>query len=105
MLIFMMTEGMLADLGCESVTAAATVEKALGLIDEQVFDACILDMNLSGNDTHAVADALAARGVPFVFATGYSSRELRGQDRDRPLLRKPFLDKQLAAIMARLLPR
>jgi len=101
----MMTEGMLADLGCESVIAAATVEKALALIDAQTFDAAILDMNLGGNESHAVADALAARGVPFVFATGYSTHELRAQDHDRPLLRKPFLDQQLAAIMKRLLPR
>jgi hypothetical protein len=62
-------------------------------------------MNLGGNDTHAVADALAARGVPFVFATGYTSRHMRAEDHDRPVLRKPFPDKQLAAVMTRLLPR
>ena len=85
------------------MTAAATVEKALRLIEAQVFDAAILDLNLGGKDTHPVADALAARGVPFVFATGYSSRQMRPEDHDRPVLRKPFLDKQLAAILARLL--
>ena len=72
MLILLMTEGMLADLGCESVTAAATVDQALALIDAQIFDAAILDMDLSGNKSHAVADALATHGVPFIFATGYS---------------------------------
>ena len=49
MLILMMIEDMLADLGCESVTAAATVDQALALIDAQVFDAAMLDMNLNGN--------------------------------------------------------
>ena len=72
MMILMMIEDMLADLGCESVTAAATVDQALALIDAQTFDAAMLDMNLNGNKSYAVADALAARGVPFVFSTGYS---------------------------------
>ena len=49
MLVLMMIEDMLADLGCESVTAAATVDQALALIDAQVFDAAMLDMNLNGS--------------------------------------------------------
>ena len=72
MMILMIIEDMLADLGCESVTAAATVDQALALIDAQVFDAAMLDMNLNGNKSHAVADALVARGVPFIFSTGYT---------------------------------
>ena len=76
MMILMIIEDMLADLGCESVTAAATVDQALALIDAQVFDAAMLDMNLNGNNSHPVADALAARGVPFVFLTGYDARAI-----------------------------
>jgi CheY-like chemotaxis protein len=91
MLILMIIEDMLSDLGCESVTTAATVDQALALIDTQVFDAAMLDMNLDGNRSHAIADALAARGVPFVFATGYSGRGMSDGHRDRPVLRKPFL--------------
>ncbi len=53
MLVLLMTEGMLADLGCESVTAAATVDQALALIDGQTFDAAIRDKNLRGNKSHA----------------------------------------------------
>ena len=48
-MISMMIERMLADLGCESVTAAATVNKALSLIDGQVFDCAMLDMNMNSN--------------------------------------------------------
>ena len=72
------------------MTAAATVDQALALIDAQVFDAAMLDMNLNGNKSHAVADALAARGVPFVFSTGYSGQDMRDGYRDRPVLKKPF---------------
>src|ERR1043165_4991383 len=98
MLILMMIEGMLADLGCESVVAAPTVDKALALIGAETVDAVIRDMNLGGNDTNAVSDRLAGRGVPFVFATGYSGRDLRTEDRGRPVLRKPFLTQQLATV-------
>ena len=70
MLILMTIEDVLADLGCECVTATGASDKAIALIDEQVFDAALLDMNLNGGSSRTVADALAAQGVPFVFATG-----------------------------------
>jgi CheY-like chemotaxis protein len=105
MLVLLMIEDMLADLGCESVTAAATVDQALAVIDMQVLDAAMLDMNLNGNNSYAVADALVARGVPFVFSTGYSGQDMREGYRDRPLLNKPFRNEQLAEILARLLSR
>ncbi|CAN5371067.1 response regulator [soil metagenome] len=104
MLVLMMTEDMLADLGCESVTAAATVDQALALIDGQVFDAAVLDVNLNGDKTQAIADALAARGVPFVFCTGYSGDDIRVGDRDRPVLKKPFQYEELVGTLTRLLP-
>ena len=105
MLVLMMTEDMLADLGCETVAAAATVAQALALIEAQNFDAATLDMNLNGDETYAVADALAARGVPFVFATGYVGHGVRAGYRDRPLLRKPFRLTNLAEALTRLLDR
>jgi hypothetical protein len=47
-------------------------------MDARVFDAAMLDVNLNGNKSYPVADALAARGVPFVFSTGYSDRRHEG---------------------------
>jgi hypothetical protein len=52
------------------------------------FDVAILDANLNGEPALPVADAVVARGTPFVFATGYG--ELPKPYRDRPTLRKPF---------------
>ena len=103
MLVLIMIEDMLADLGCESVTAAATINQALILIDAQIFDFAMLDMNLNGNQTYAVADALVARGVPFVFSTGYSQQSLREGYRNRPILRKPFKQRDLVDSVTRLL--
>ena len=85
MLVLMNIEDMLADLGCESVTAAATVDQAVALIEAQVFDAALLDMNLNGIKSFPVADKLAALGVPFVFSTGYSAQDMRVGYRDRAL--------------------
>jgi CheY-like chemotaxis protein len=104
MMILMIVEDMLAELGCESVTGAATVDQALALIDTQVFDAAMLDMNLNGSKSDDVADALAARGVPFVFSTGYSALDVRGGYRDRPVLKKPFPYNELVETLTRLLP-
>ena len=105
MLVLLMIEDMLTDLGCESVIAAATVDKALALIDAQVFDAAMLDMNLDGTKSHAVADALAVRGVPFIFSTGYSAHDMRDGYRDRPVLQKPFKREELIEKLARLTAR
>ena len=102
MLVLIMIEDMLADLGCKSVTSAVTVDKALALINEQVFDVAMLDMNLNGNDSHVVAEALAARGVLFFYSTGNTSQSLRDGYSDRPVLKKPFKYDELAAILTRL---
>lgn len=103
MLVLMDIEDMLADLGCEHVTTAATVEKALALIDAQSFDAAMLDMNLNGVATDVVAYALAASGVPFVLATGYTTHDLAERLKNRPLLQKPFRQEDVAQTMTKLL--
>ena len=102
MLVLMMIEDMLADLGCKSVISAATVDKALALIKAQVFDVALLDVNLNGSDSHPVAEALSACGVPFVYSTGNTSQSLRDGYSDRPVLKKPFKYEELAAIFTRL---
>jgi CheY-like chemotaxis protein len=102
MLVLIMIEDMLADLGCKSVTSAATIDKALALIKAQVFDVALLDVNLNGNDSHPVGEALCARGVPFVYSTGTTGQNLRDGYSDRPVLKKPFKYEELAAVLASL---
>lgn len=103
MLVLMAIEDMLADLGCEAIVAAATNEQAIALIEAQNFDAALLDLNLNGIRSYPVADALAARGVPFAFATGYGRSGLRDSDRQRPLLVKPFASASLEKMLVGLL--
>jgi CheY-like chemotaxis protein len=105
MLIVMMIESMLSDMGCESVTTAATIAQAITLIDGQTFDAAMLDVNLNGTNSRPVADALAARGVPFFFSTGNGGHPTMDGYGDRAILKKPFTDEDLAAIVTGLLAR
>jgi CheY-like chemotaxis protein len=105
MLILMMIEDMLADLGCETVVAAASVEQALTKMETHAFDVAMLDANLSGSSSDPIADALAARNVPFFFATG--QRNGKGQsDRypNRPVLKKPFGLEDLQESLRQVLP-
>src|SRR5665213_3178515 len=105
MMVMTMAEDMLADLGCEAVTSAATVNQALALIETEIFDAALLDMNLGGDKSFAVADALAARNVPFIFSTGYTAHGVREGYRGRPVLQKPFRYEDLTGVLSRLLAR
>lgn len=105
MLVLWMIEDMLADLGCEAVTSVATIAEAIALIEAQVFDVAMLDMNLNGDDSNSVADALAARGVPFIYSTGNNDGDMREGFSDRAVLHKPFGYEELATNLSRLLSR
>ena len=90
------------------VTAVYNVEPYLAdfiaSIEAQRFDAVLLDLNLNGVRSYPVADVLAARDVPFAFATGYGVDGLRDADRGRPLLVKPYEITALKTLLVEILP-
>ncbi|MDB5707380.1 MAG: transcriptional regulator [Sphingomonas bacterium] len=90
-LIAMMLEDFLDVLGKQMAGIADSVADALALIEAGGIDAAILDVNLRGGEkSWPIAAALAARGVPFVLATGGSTDSIADGYRDRPTLPKPF---------------
>lgn len=103
MVILLMIEGILEDLGCRSVTSVGTVSEAVSIIGSEVFDAAMLDMNLHGEDSDAVADALSERGVPFIYCTGNCRRDMRESFRKQAVLHKPFRDTELRVALTQLL--
>lgn len=103
MLVLMMIEMMLEDMGCETMVAASTVESALARIGENDFDLAMLDMNLGGRDSRPIASELDDRNVPYLFCTGNSSGDPRIGVRERPILHKPFQLDLLAQALANLL--
>jgi CheY-like chemotaxis protein len=102
MIVAWLLEDMLAELGCVVVGPAATVDRALAMIDAQDIDVALLDVNLNGEMSYPVADALIARGVPFVFSTGYDKDRLLEGYRTVPVLQKPYHHSELSDALARL---
>ena len=75
-LIAVMVEDMLTDMGSNVIGPAATIEAALRLARSEELDAAVLDVNVRGERIDPVAEALMARGVPVLFATGYGEVRL-----------------------------
>jgi len=105
-LVSMMVEDMLLDLGCEVVGPFAKLDQALAFLDagEGHIDAALLDVNLGGVRSFPMAEALAGKGVPFVFTTGYDESGLPDIWRGRPTLRKPFMMGEMAEALKKALP-
>jgi CheY-like chemotaxis protein len=62
--------------GAQVVGPASNVNAALEVLERTELDCAILDVNLRGEMAYPIADALAARGIPFVFTTGYGARTM-----------------------------
>ena len=82
-------EDMLADADFEIAGVVSTLEAALRFIENHAFDAAILDANLGGASAAPAAAALAARSLPYVVLSGYSSAQHPVALREAVLLTKP----------------
>lgn len=104
-LVAMLIEDMVTALGHEVVGMAKSLDEAVSTARELDCDLAILDINLNGQKSFPVAQALADRGIPFLFASGYGAAGLEQGFLDRPILSKPFslsqLDKQLQQHLGR----
>lgn len=94
---------MLVDFGCTVVGSADRIAEALALIEAQPIDAVVLDLNLRGQMSYPIADLLAARGVPFVFTTGYPRDRLLEAYRTCPYLLKPYHRSAIREVLLDLL--
>jgi DNA-binding response OmpR family regulator len=99
-----------ADLRRTLGRAGATIVGPIGDLDEGLalaeapLDAAVLDVNLENALAYPIADRLVARGVPYMFLTGYDAWSLPDAYRDAPCLPKPFTPVGLVAAVAGLLP-
>ncbi len=89
-IVGMLLEDMLDELGCEVAAISTHIEEALQLARTLDIDLAILDINLRGKPSFPVADVLSSRGVPFMFATGYGAQILKPPYSGTPILQKPF---------------
>ena len=104
-LVAMLLEDMIGDLGGTVVGAASRVGRALEIVNDPATAIVVglLDVNLGGEDAFPIALALAERGVPFAFSTGYGNAGLPELWRSRPTLQKPFTQEQVQSVLSRTL--
>ena len=101
-IVALMVEHLLDDLGCRVVGHAGELAEAFVLAERETFDCAILDVNLGGQRVDPFVDHLKARGAPFIFATGYGAAGVREEDRAWPVLMKPINGPMLGAALGRL---
>lgn len=95
-LIRMMLVDMIEELGYRVALEAGSVDEALPIARDAAFDIAILDINLGGSNSTPVAEVIAGRGIPFLYASGYVEGGMPDTFKDRVLLRKPFQMDELA---------
>lgn len=94
--VAMLVEDMLIELGHEVTAVVSRIEEALQLAKTGSFDFAILDLNLGGKPSNAVAELLESRDIPFVIATGYGEQGRDPKFAKAPILSKPFAVDDLA---------
>ena len=89
-LVALMISEMLEELGCAVAGSAGTLSDARALVESKPIDGAILDLNLGGEPVYPLAETLAAKGVPFVFLTGYGAGGIDPRFAGTPTISKPF---------------
>jgi two-component sensor histidine kinase/DNA-binding response OmpR family regulator len=95
--IFM--QELLRDIGFD-VTLQLRLEDAIAFARTETFDFAVLDMNLNGQIVYPLGDLLKAKGVPFLFLTGYSADGIESRFSDIPVLQKPVAEDALKDALA-----
>lgn len=104
-LLLMLLEDLLPEMGYTVLASAGSVADALAKLSGLSPDVAVVDVNLAGTPSFPVAEALRARGIPFLFTTGYGQEGLPPSYADVTVLAKPFRRHDLEAALARVLAR
>ena len=102
MIVAMMLEDLMERAGYH-VLLVARLARGLELAVSEPIDAAILDINLAGQMSFPLADALQLRRIPFMFASGYGREGLPERHRDAMVLQKPYGMSEIKAALHALL--
>jgi len=104
-MVALLIEEMLLELGAQRVEIAGSVAQGLALLDDErgAPNGAVLDVNIGGEKVFPVAERLQARGVPFIFATGYGAAGVSAAFDSAPILAKPFRLRALRQALATVL--
>jgi DNA-binding response OmpR family regulator len=100
MLVSLMIEDLLDDQGCHIVGPYDRLLPALDAARIQAIDFALLDVNVAGSNAFSVAEALAARNIPFLFLSGYGQGAMPVEHSDWRVCDKPFRAEALVAMIA-----
>ncbi len=103
-LIAMLLDDALTEAGAQVLGPAASVDDGLALLTAQPHVA-LLDLNLMGETCRRLADALAARRIPFAIASGEAVDAPLPSHSGVPTLHKPYSPDAAVALLARMLAR
>ena len=103
-LIAAFVEAAVSEIGAECVGPFARFEPALRAASTEPLDGALLDIALADGDAYQIANALAARQIPFAFVTAYAQSEVDRQWADRAYVVKPFLEADIHRLVRGLLP-
>jgi CheY-like chemotaxis protein len=99
-LVGIMMRNALSEFGFQVIGPLNSMAEATAAVRNEDFQAAILDVNLKGELIYPLADMIAARGVPFVFVTGYGAESVERRFSDVPILQKPIELDRLQSIFA-----
>lgn len=88
-------EDTLTDFGMVVAGAARTLSDALRLAQTAAFDLALLDVNIGHDKIDPVADAIHARGIPFIFTTGCGRAGLPEAFSQQAIIEKPFYVEEI----------
>jgi two-component SAPR family response regulator len=94
---------LLEAIGYRSTEPIARLSDALAAAQRERFRGAVLDMNLNGEIVYPLAELLASQQVPFIFVTGYAPRSVDARFTTVPILQKPVLQDELAAVLDQVL--
>jgi CheY-like chemotaxis protein len=90
--------------GCTVLGPFQNIAAACAAATAESFDFALLDINMNGEMAYSVADAVAARQIPFVFLSGYNASTLPERFHAVPTISKPcdpaILTKKLSELLA-----
>lgn len=92
-------------LGAIVVGPCCNLAQAAAASRREKIDLAVLDINLNGVMVYPLAEDLAARGIPFLFLTGYGALDLPAEFRGLPRVSKPYDAARLTAEIKRIAPK
>jgi CheY-like chemotaxis protein len=100
-LVALLLEEMFLELGFSHTNTITNLQEAIHYASHEEPSFAILDVNLHGQETYAVADILAQRCIPFAFASGAQM----GVNRFKaPTIQKPFSLEDIERVVENFFP-